>query len=89
MTDGCDKCDFDFVLRLPDGSLVIVAAGQLKPLDENMCYDETVKEATFGFFVEYVGGNIGKLSLCAREKFPDIEEVEVLIEGRWRKLRLI
>lgn len=87
MTKGCWNCDYEWCVRLPDGTITTIASGQLKKLNEDMMYEELKNPAVFGFFSELVGGNLGKLELCVLEALgADVEEFEVLIEGRWRKV---
>ena len=88
---GCNTCDFIWAIKLPGGKIIEFAAGQLKQLDEDMYYnDDNVPRVLFGAISEVLGGNIGKLILCLQERFEELrgKEIEILIEGRWRKILL-
>ena len=93
MTDHipCSECDYAHAVSFPDGSIRIVRAGQILQLDKEQMYlfeREGATPVMFGAFTEYTGGNLGKLATCICEKYPDVDEVKVLVEGRWRPLRL-
>lgn len=87
----CENCDFIFAIKLPDGTITTACSGQLLDLDEKACYkfpDPNARPIVFGAYTEYVGGSLGKLAICLSYDMPDVDEVEVLIEGRFRKLDL-
>lgn len=90
VVDSCDKCTFVWAIRLPDGTITELSAGKLKELNDSSEYKDLPLKGGWllGAFLELVGGNIGKLMTCALEKFPDVDYIDVLIEGRWRRLNI-
>jgi hypothetical protein len=84
----CLNCDFLFIIKLSDGSYIECAAGQLKALDENNKYDASVNNMPYGLLTEKMGGAIGKLLLCLVSNHPELvgKEVDILIEGRWKRI---
>lgn len=85
----CETCDFEWAIRLPDGEIVTVASGKLKKVNKRLQYeDQYVPAWTLGDFTEYLGGRLGQLPQCVREKLGLVEGVEVLVEGRWKPLSI-
>lgn len=87
----CGECNFAYAIKLPNGTITIAHSGQLLDLDEKARYkfpDSNARPVVFGVYTEYVGGNLGKLPLCLSFNMPDVDEVEVLIEGRFKRLKL-
>ena len=87
---SCEECSFAWAVRLPTGEIVEVKSGHLKSLNlETSTYDDPfVKPVSLGYFLEYLGGRLGQLPQCIREVVPEHEYVDVLIEGRWQRIRI-
>jgi len=87
----CEECGHEWAVRMPgDPRIVTVPCGHLRKLDDNNIYSDESFPATcgnhLGFYAEYVGGDLAHLPRCVKQIFGE-EEFEVLVEGRWIKMR--